>query len=105
MSKITKTELLDVLAKCARKMCPVMPTQDLKAFGSGKLVGRAEGVAILFQDLVGSELLTDDEYLTLQCLLSNRDKEEVLEERKAYEELQENIAKMEEGTLEAKEQE
>ena len=99
MSKIDRRELLDVLAKSARKSCPVLPTQDMKGFGTGKLVGRAEGVAILFLDMQHAGLLDEDEILTLNCLLSNRDKEEVLKEREEAKKLQESIEKFEEEGL------
>jgi len=87
MSQIDRKELLEVLAKSARRNCPVLPTQDMKAFGTGKIVGRAEGVARLFKELELAEIIDEDEILTLSCILSNRDKEEVLEEKRQHEEM------------------
>ena len=92
MSNIKKKDLLEVLAKAARRACPVLPTQNLKEYGTGKLVGRAEGVAHLLIDLVIAEIIVEDEYTTLQCLLSNRDKEEVLAEQAAKAELEAEMA-------------
>lgn len=83
---IKRTELLEVLTKVARVSCPLMPPQFVGEFGTGKLVGRAEGVAKLFQALKAEEIISDHEYDILTCALQYQDLEELQAHREAVQE-------------------
>ena len=101
MSDIKRTELLDVLTKVARVMCPLMPTHFVGEFGSGKLVGRAEGVAKLFRALLEEEVISEDEHDILTCALQYQD----LEELRAHREEVSKMLKEQEEALSSEETE